>query len=82
VSYDIVWSTVAVNNAAGFLQDDMDGVRTLIDDVDVLATEPRPPTSIALGSPDLCRLTSGRYRVLYEIVSASTITVIHIGRLG
>lgn len=64
-------------------QDDPDGLRQLMDAVDLLADQPRPPGSAEYGSPNLRRMHVGRYRVMYEITEATvTIVVIHIGRTG
>lgn len=46
---------------AGFLSDDLGGVRALWESVSRLADEPRPPESFPYGSPDLRRLRAGRY---------------------
>ncbi|MFH9422788.1 type II toxin-antitoxin system RelE/ParE family toxin [Streptomyces sp. NPDC017529] len=83
MTYEVIWDPGAVDAAARFLKDDTDGLRQLMDAVDLLATQPRPTGSAEYGSPDLRRIHVGRYRVLYEITEATvTIVVIHIGRLG
>jgi mRNA interferase RelE/StbE len=83
VTYSIVWDEPAIDAAARFLKDDPDGLRQLMDAVDLLADQPRPDGSTAYGSPDLRRMHVGRYRVMYEITESTvTIVVIHIGRLG
>ncbi|MFJ5546481.1 type II toxin-antitoxin system RelE/ParE family toxin [Streptomyces sp. NPDC093225] len=65
------------------LKDDPDGLRQLMDAVDLLANQPRPEGTTPYGSPDLRRMHVGRYRVLYEITEATvTIMVIHVDRLG
>ena len=82
-SYRIVWSATAVDRAAGFLSDDHDGLAALMDRIDELAADPRPEAGQPLGSEDLRRLRTGRYRVLYEIDDlVPTVTVIHVGRIG
>jgi mRNA interferase RelE/StbE len=53
----------AISRAAGFLADDPDGVRVLLDAIDALADEPRPSASLAFGPSELRRLRVGRYRV-------------------
>lgn len=81
--YTIIWDEGAVNAAARFLKDDPDGLRQLMDAVDLLADTPRPAGTAEYGSPDLRRMHVGRYRVLYEITETTvTIVVIHIGRIG
>jgi len=83
LTYTIIWDEAAVNTAARFLKDDPEGLRQLMNAVDLLADQPRPQGSIEYGSPDLRRMHVGRYRVLYEITEATvTIVVIHIGRVG
>ncbi len=77
----IVFEERAINRAAGFLADDPEGVRQVLDAIDALADEPRPPGSFPFGSPDLRRLRVGRYRVLYEI-RGGVISVGHIARSG
>ncbi|GAA2116188.1 hypothetical protein GCM10009759_61580 [Kitasatospora saccharophila] len=83
MSYTIIWDESAINAAARFLQDDPEGLRQLMDAVDLLANSPRPPGSAEYGSADLRRMHVGRYRVMYEITETTvTIIVIHLGRIG
>ncbi|MFD8375361.1 type II toxin-antitoxin system RelE/ParE family toxin [Streptomyces sp. NPDC059688] len=83
MTYSIVWDEVAIDAAARFLKDDPEGLRQLMDAVDLLADQPRPEGSTPYGSPDLRRMHVARYRVMYEITEATvTIVVIHVGRLG
>jgi mRNA interferase RelE/StbE len=79
VSFEITFEKKAISRAAEFLADDPDGVQALLDIIDALADEPRPSGSFPFGSPDVRRLRTGRYRVVYEI-RADTIAVGHIGR--
>ncbi|MDX3353710.1 type II toxin-antitoxin system RelE/ParE family toxin [Streptomyces sp. ME01-24h] len=83
MTWTIIWDEPAIDAAARFLKDDPDGLRQLMDAVDLLADQPRPPGSAEYGSPNLRRMHVGRYRVMYEITEATvTIVVIHIGRTG
>ncbi|MCL2552379.1 MAG: type II toxin-antitoxin system RelE/ParE family toxin [Actinomycetia bacterium] len=83
MSYTIIWDEPAINAAARFLKDDPEGVRQVMDAVDLLADSPRPPGTAEYGSADLRRMHVGRYRVMYEITNATvTIVVIHLGRIG
>jgi len=83
LSYTIIWDEPAINAAARFLKDDPEGVRQVMDAVDLLADSPRPPGTAEYGSADLRRMHVGRYRVMYEITNATvTIVVIHLGRIG
>jgi hypothetical protein len=51
-----------IDQAAGFLRDDLDGVREMLDEVARLVDDPRPAGSFPYGSPDRRRLRIGRYR--------------------
>jgi mRNA interferase RelE/StbE len=79
VTFEIIFEEKAISRAASFLADDPDGLREVLDAIDGLAQNPRPPQSFAFGSPDLRRLRVGRYRVLYRI-QADAISVGHIAR--
>jgi mRNA interferase RelE/StbE len=79
VTFQIIFEDKAINRAAGFLADDPDGLRELLDATDRLADDPRPSESFAFGSPDLRQLRVGHYRVLYRI-ETDTISVGHIAR--
>ncbi len=65
MAYQVVWSERALNQAAGFLEDDPEGLSQLLDAVDLLADEPRPVGTAEYGSADVRRMHVGRYRVLY-----------------
>ncbi|MFF4652537.1 type II toxin-antitoxin system RelE/ParE family toxin [Streptomyces sp. NPDC001380] len=81
MTYALVWDEPAINAAARFLKDDADGLRLVMDAVDLLADDPRPAGSTPYGSPDLRRIHVGRYRVMYEITEETvTVVVIHLGR--
>jgi mRNA interferase RelE/StbE len=83
LSFGIDFREQALNAAAGFVKDDVDGVRRVMDAVDVLAEQPRPVGSVPYGARNLRRIHVGRYRVLYEIdEAANEIIVLHIGRTG
>jgi len=79
VSRQIVWETQAIDQAAGFLHDDPDGVREMLAAVARLVDDPRPAGSFPYGSPNRRRLRIGRYRVMYDI-TAETVPVWHLGR--
>jgi mRNA interferase RelE/StbE len=78
VSLGIEYDERAISQAAAFL-DDPGGIREVLDAIDRLADDPRPPGSFPYGSPDLRRLRVGRYRVLYEI-TGNAVTIRHIAR--
>ncbi|MCF3143762.1 type II toxin-antitoxin system RelE family toxin [Streptomyces platensis] len=83
MTYTIVWDEAAIDAAARFLKDDPEGLRQLMDAVDLLADQPRPEGTAEYGSTELRRMHVGRYRVLYEITEETvTIVVIHVGRTG
>ncbi|WP_406164448.1 type II toxin-antitoxin system RelE/ParE family toxin [Streptomyces sp. NBC_00996] len=60
MTYKIIWDEPAIDTAARFLKDDPDGLRQLMDAVDLLTDDPRPGGSTAYGSPDLRRMHVGR----------------------
>jgi mRNA interferase RelE/StbE len=66
VSRQVIWEARAIDQAAGFLRDDPDGVREMLDAVARLSDEPRPAGSFPYWSPDRRRLRVGRYRVMYD----------------
>ncbi|MEU6853488.1 type II toxin-antitoxin system RelE/ParE family toxin [Actinacidiphila alni] len=83
MTYEIFWDPSATNSAARFLADDPDGLRQVMDAIDLLAEEPRPEAASKWGSPDRLRIHVGRYRVLYEVTDATvTIVVVHLGRVA
>jgi mRNA interferase RelE/StbE len=83
VTHLITWDEHAIDQAARFLKDDPDGLRLVMDAIDLLAGDPTPDGSAAYGAPTLRRIHVGRYRVLYEIKDAEiTVVVIHLGRVG
>lgn len=57
---------------------DPEGARRISRAVALLAGDPRPRTSTALGSTPFRRLRLDRYRVLYEVAPAS-VSVMHVG---
>jgi mRNA interferase RelE/StbE len=66
LTYAISWGEAAINAAARFLEDDPEGLRHLMEAVDLLAGQPGPEGTVAYGAPDLRRMHVGRYRVLYH----------------
>jgi mRNA interferase RelE/StbE len=79
VTFEVILEEVALNQAAGFLPDDPEGLKQVLAAIDALPQEPRPATSFPFGSADFRRLRVGRYRVMYKIIDQS-ISVTHIGR--
>jgi mRNA interferase RelE/StbE len=49
VSRQVIWEARAIDQAAGFLRDDPDGVREMLDAVARLTEEPRPAGSFPQG---------------------------------
>lgn len=78
MSLRVDYDEAAIGQAAAFL-DDPAGIRDVLDVIDRLAADPRPPASFPYGSPDLRRLRVGRYRILYEIAQ-DTVAIRHIAR--
>jgi mRNA interferase RelE/StbE len=79
LSLQILYEEKAINQAAGFLADDPEGLGKVLDAIDHLIDDPRPAASFPYGSPDLRRLRVGRYRVLYEI-KRDVVSIGHIAR--
>ena len=79
MSLGVVFEERAISQAAGFLDDDPEGLRAVLDAIDRLVDDPRPAASFPFGSRDLRRLRVGRYRVLYAI-HADRISIGHIAR--
>jgi mRNA interferase RelE/StbE len=79
VSRQIVWEAQAIDQAAGFLHDDPDGVREMLDAVARLVDEPRPAGSSPMGhltdGGGASAVTGGMYDITAESVS-----VWHLGR--
>jgi mRNA interferase RelE/StbE len=78
VSLQVDYDEAAISQAAAFLSDPA-GIREVLDAIDRLADDPRPPESFPYGSPDLRRLRIGQYRVLYEIIQ-DTVAIRHVAR--
>ena len=51
MSRQVIWEAQAIDQAAGFLRDDPDRVREMLDAVARLADEPRAAGSFPYGSP-------------------------------
>ena len=69
----------AIDQAAAFLADDLDGLRAVLAAIDALGEHPYPDDAFPFGSTGLHRLRVGRYRVLYT-VTEDLILVGHIAR--
>lgn len=63
----------------GRYMDDPAGLAEVMDAIDALAADPRPPGSFHRG--DYHRLRVGRYRVLYQITK-DTVLIRHIARVA
>jgi mRNA interferase RelE/StbE len=82
MSWTLTWEPRAVAAASRFLKDDSEGLAQVLAATDYLLTDPRPSGSTAYGSPDLRRIRVGWYRLVYEVDdTASTVNIIHIGRV-
>jgi mRNA interferase RelE/StbE len=68
-----------VTLSLGKYLDDPAGLREVLEAIDALADDPRPPSSVPWG-PVLSRLHVGPYRVLYE-TAETTIWVRRIDRI-
>jgi mRNA interferase RelE/StbE len=80
VTWQVQWEPVALNEAAGYLKDDSQGVDALLQATDQLAEDPRPEGSRAWGVHHR-RLHHGPWRILYRVDSDARILHIeHVGR--
>ncbi|WNM29818.1 type II toxin-antitoxin system RelE/ParE family toxin [Streptomyces sp. Li-HN-5-11] len=81
MTYEIVFEPQALDAAERFLKGNPSALAQVLDTVDKLAHEPRPTGSIVYGSPDLRRLHTGGYRVLYIVEDdVARILVTHVSR--
>lgn len=72
----------AIDQVAEFAKADPDGIRALLDRLDLLAGEPRPVGAFAYRTDHL-RLHVGFYRVLIQAEDeASRVLIAHVGRAG
>ncbi|WP_326797664.1 type II toxin-antitoxin system RelE/ParE family toxin [Streptomyces sp. NBC_01808] len=79
---NVAWDPKALAAAQLYAKEDREGVLTVFDATDALASDPRPPGSLSYGE-NLHRLHVGRYRVWYEIKDEIVeIAVFHLGRTG
>ena len=69
----------AIDQAAAFLADDLDGLRAVLAAIDALSEHPYPDDAFPFGSTGLHRLRVGQYRVLYTVTD-DVIAVGHIAR--
>jgi mRNA interferase RelE/StbE len=69
-----------VSLSLGRYLDDPAGLREVLEAIDGLAQDPRPPASVPWG-PAHGRLHAGRYRVIYEITD-EVISVRRIDRIS
>ncbi|MDE0268633.1 MAG: type II toxin-antitoxin system RelE/ParE family toxin [Acidimicrobiaceae bacterium] len=76
--YTVVIARRAIKSIARLQRKEQQRIRVAID---LLATEPRPPGSVALtGEESVYRVRVGDYRILYEIID--TRLVIQVIRVG
>jgi mRNA interferase RelE/StbE len=78
VNHAVVWLPGAMGAYRTLRTDDPEGARRVLRAVTLLAGDPCPEGSTALGSTQFRRLHLDRYRVLYE-VDAGTVSVLHVG---
>lgn len=80
MTYEVVWSNTALDNAAKYMQDDPSGVTAVFAATDRLATDPSPVTARAIGVHRY-RYRVGPYRLVYEVDDGRVLVeVIHLGR--
>ena len=83
VGYDVEFRPQAIDEIAEFAKADREGVRALLDRLELLADDPRPAGAFAYG-PDHLRVQVGFYRVLIEIDEDEPprVLIAHVGRAG
>lgn len=81
MNYEVIWETLALDAATRFLKDDPEGLRQVFASAELLAVNPRPDGTGTYGSPNVRRMHSGRYRLLYEVHARQIrVVVLHLGR--
>jgi mRNA interferase RelE/StbE len=79
-AYQVEIDPLVLQRAAKLADDDRDGIRAVLDRLELLADEPRPAGAFRYG-PDAVRLQIGLYRVMAEIDEAThVVRITHIGR--
>lgn len=82
MTYGVEFRPAAIDQVAEFAKVDPEGIRVLLDRLELLATEPRPAGAFAYG-PDHLRLHVGFYRVLIQVEDeVSRVLIAHVGRAG
>ncbi|MEV0640839.1 type II toxin-antitoxin system RelE/ParE family toxin [Streptomyces sp. NPDC050619] len=82
MTWVVQWEPMALNEAAGHLKDDPQGVDGLLQAADQLTENPRPEGARAWGT-DQRRLYHGPWRILYRVdQDARIVRIEHIGRTG
>lgn len=80
MTWTVTWEPRAVDEAAGFLKQDPQDVRVLLDATDGLANRPDAEGARPWGTHHY-RLHRGPWRILYRVdQQARTIHIEHIGR--
>lgn len=78
VTHAVIWLPEAMTAYRSVRDSDPDGARLISRAVALLAGEPCPGESAALGGTPYRRLRLDRYRILYEVESG-TVSVMHVG---
>ncbi|WP_034270921.1 type II toxin-antitoxin system RelE family toxin [Actinospica robiniae] len=82
MTHRVEFRSDAIDQVAEFAKADPDGIRALLDRLDLLAGEPRPAGAFAY-RPDHLRIHVGFYRVLIQVEDEiSRVLVAHVGRAG
>ncbi|MEU3525979.1 type II toxin-antitoxin system RelE/ParE family toxin [Streptomyces sp. NPDC038707] len=80
MTWEVPWEPAALDGATGFLDDDPEGVDTLLQATGRLTEDPGPGGSRAWGAHRR-RLHRGPWRVLYRVDEESrTLHAEHVGR--
>lgn len=82
VNYEVEFRPLAIDELAAFAKTDPEGIRTLLDRLELPAVDPRPAGAFAYG-PDHLRLQVGFYRVLAQVDDdPPRVLIAHVGRAG
>jgi mRNA interferase RelE/StbE len=76
VSFSVIYTDRALDQAAGFLKDDPEGLAEVFAAVDLLALDPYDPRTTHFGNPDVRRVQVGNYRILYDVRDDQVIVVV------
>lgn len=74
MSADVIFQPAARRALTQLRKADREGVDQVLDAINLLLGNPRPPGSQPYGS-GYCRIHVGRYRVLYQVLDGSPVVI-------